>query len=344
MSIKSKLLSNKALYPFIMALKSCKDSETRERIWGLRHDKDEIVVKHLGEERTGKIIYNINLNDEYGGFFALLRWVCTALVYSDKRGFIPFVKLGDKCKYFDPDVKETGNVFEYYFKPVSSVLAGDVAKAANVVNYETKHLMEVRSDVSFQLDSSIVDMFADIWQKYIRINEKTKIKLNTDIASAVDNNKKTIAVHYRGTDFKLQYSGHPVAIDIQEEIDVIKELIDKEGYERVFLATDEKTAIDAFRDHFGDIVFCYSDTYRSQDGTAVHDSKDSRLNHKYLLGYEVLRDTLTMASCDALVAGVSNVSFFAMVINKAVFKPYEVCRICYHGMNSNANVYAKKNS
>ena len=342
MSIKNKLLGNKILYPFIMALKSCKDVEIRERIWGLRHDKDEIVVRHLGEEYAGKIVYNIYLNDEFGGFFALLRWVCTALVYADERGFIPFVSLGDKCKYFDPDLKETKNVFEYYFEPVSSILAEGITKAANVVNYETKHLMEVQSDVSFQLDPNIVDLFSGIWRKYIRINEKIRTRLKGDISTVINENKKTIAIHYRGTDFKLQYNGHPVAISIQEEIDIVKDLITREGYERIFLATDEKAAIDAFVSEFGTAVSYYHDTYRSYDGTAVHDSKNSRTNHRFLLGYEVLRDVMTMASCDALVAGVSNVSFFATVINRAIFKPYKLCRICYHGMNSNNKVYTKK--
>ncbi len=344
MKLFAKLMNNKPLYPFIMAAWSCRSREIRDRVWGIRHDKNEILIRRLGDNNRGKILYNIYMNGEDGGFFALMRWISTALLFADNKGFVPYVKLGSKCRYYDKDITITDNVFEYYFSPVSDISEEEMMSSMNVVDYEKKQLSEIPSYVysAFTSNPEIIDTFAYIWGKYIHINEKTQVLLDRDIASVIDETKKTIAVHVRGTDFKLQYDGHPIAASLQEEIDAVKKMVDQDGYEKIFLATDEKATVDAFIEEFGDMVSFYDDTYRSTDGTAVHDSNDTRHCHKYLLGYEVLRDAYTMASCQGLVAGVSNVSFFSTVMNKALFTPYYSYHICDHGVNNKGKTYSAK--
>lgn len=339
-SIKSILINNKSIYPFLTAIRSLRNKEIRENIWNFSHNKDSVLIEHRGDLYNGKIIYDLHIDDGLGGFFALVRWVCTALTYADNKGLVPYVSFGEKCRYFDESIAYTKNPFEYYFNPVSSVTAETVAKASNVIRFETNHLKEIETDVSFQLDDKVVEQMVYIWKKYISLNDKTKASILSDISSVMDCSEKTLAVHVRGTDFKKNYSGHPVAISLDEEIAVVKELKEKGGYKQIFLATDEAQTVEKFTEVFGkDIVKFYSQTYRSVDGTAVHTSVDGRENHKYLLGYEVLRDVITLASCAGFVAGVSNVSLFVTVINKAMYKEFEDCHICYHGMNSNSKIY-----
>ena len=52
----------------------------------------------------------------------------------------------------------------------------------------------------------------------------------------------------------------------------------------------------------------------------LHDSAIVRKNHKYLLGYEVLRDAYTLSKGVALVCGYSNVSNVAMLWNNNKYK------------------------
>lgn len=341
MRLIQRIIQNKVLYPFAGAVKSIKDKGMREKIWNIKHNKDEVVFEHLGDENPQRIVYEIYVNDGASGFFALMRYVCTALFYAYNRGFIPYVLLGKKCRYYDAEVIETDNIFEYYFKPVSYLTYESVRNSQNVLFYEVKHLTEIKSEKSFQLVPEIVSSFSKVWREYIHLNETTYEKLNNDISDILCEDKKTIGVHVRGTDFKQNYNGHPIAITAEEELLIVKELISTKNYEQIFLATDEESTIRLFREQFGDMVKCFTDTFRSTDGSAVHGSENNRSRHKYLLGYEVLRDVYTLAQCQGLVAGVSNVSFFATVINQAGFKEYEDLKISYHGMNHNAKNYTE---
>lgn len=67
---------------------------------------------------------------------------------------------------------------------------------------------------------------------------------------------------------------------------------------------------------FGCNVKSYSDVFRSNGNISVAFSESSREQHKFKLGYEVLRDTYTLSKCDILVAGLSNVSYAARILKK----------------------------
>ena len=69
----------------------------------------------------------------------------------------------------------------------------------------------------------------------------------------------------------------------QEEIEKVHELIEKKGYEVIFLATDEQKAVEIFQNEFGDMVKTYSDTWRATEGDeSVAYSHADRENHHYL--------------------------------------------------------------
>lgn len=340
--IIERIISHKKLYVLTSMIKVIKNDEVAERVWGVWQDKDEIVIKHFGDEYPGKIIYMININDDQGGFFAQMRWVCTLLLYADRRGFIPYIKIGSKSRYYEAGITSTNNPFEYYFQMVSEVRGETIARAQNIIYSELKHLKEVQTNVSFQMEPVIVKNFSYIWKKYIHFNFDTNLKIEEGIRSLGINNKKTIGVHVRGTDFKQNYNGHPIAVPVEEELKIVKEAMEKYKYEQVFVATDEFQTIELFKKEFGNKVVYYQDTYRSRDGVAVHDSVGTRKLHHYMLGLEVLRDVQTLAICKGFVAGQSNVSFFAMIINRAGDEPYEFCYICDKGMNHNKNHYKKR--
>ena len=339
MSILKKIKKNKKAYAVRFAVQSLFDPEYADAVYAIRHDRNELTIRNYGTENKGRILYYLYMNDSSGGFFALLRWTCTALLYADNRGFIPYVEYGHDCKYYDAENTECDNPFEYFFTPVSELSKKDFAHAFNVVNFDAKHLYEVATASSHQLEPEIVSEFAGIWRRYIHINDYTTEKLTKDISSLFKDKKKTLAVHFRGTDYKENYKNHPIAVKLEEEIEIAKQAIDKEGFQRIFIASDEEEAVKRFKDEFGDIVVYYSDTIRSADGKAVHDTIHNRQNDRYLLGYEVLRDAWTMSQCDGLVAGVSNVSFFAMIMKEAFGETFESCNIIYHGKNSNGKKY-----
>ena len=64
-------------------------------------------------------------------------------------------------------------------------------------------------------------------------------------------------------------------------------------------------------------------------------SKSNEENYKYRLGYEVLRDSYTLARCDGLIAGYSQVSVFSRINRASQKKGFSYCQIIDKGVNRN---------
>ncbi|MDE7327733.1 MAG: hypothetical protein K2N63_15890, partial [Lachnospiraceae bacterium] len=127
----------------------------------------------------------------------------------------------------------------------------------------------------------------------------------------------------------------PVWIHAKTFVEPVRKCISGGGeYEQVFLATDSLEAIELFKKEFGDILVFYQDVQRSDGDVGVHEIENSRKNHHYLLGMEVLRDAYTLAACDSLVAGLSNVSFAAQYIKAANGSEYAEVVILDQGLQA----------
>ena len=144
---------------------------------------------------------------------------------------------------------------------------------------------------------------------------------------------RILAVHVRGTDFKQHYNGHPVQVSIEEYCQAAAKLFYDKHYEKVFLATDDLDAVERFQKEFGSRLLFYRDVVRSKGNDTVMHSLSERENHHYLLGVEVLRDVYSMAQCDGLVAGLSQVSYAARIQKKSVGEEYGDLVILDKGIN-----------
>lgn len=144
---------------------------------------------------------------------------------------------------------------------------------------------------------------------------------------------RVLGIHFRGTDFKRNYNGHPVNLTVEDYITEIDRIMEHKSYDTMFLATDDLEAIKKLINRYGQKLVYYSDVTRSEGDETVMKSDCVRENHHYLLGLEVLRDMLTLAECDGLVAGLSQVSMAARIQKKSYGKEYEELVIINKGMN-----------
>ena len=159
-------------------------------------------------------------------------------------------------------------------------------------------------------------------------------KMQKEIKEIIGN-KKTLAVHYRGTDFKMNYDNHPICVTIEQELEMIRTAMKNDGFEQIFLATDDMSAINAFEAELAGQVVFYHDVLRGNDTTSVAFSKSNRKEHHYLLAYEVLRDMLTLSACEGLIAGVSQVSICARIAKASRGEAYQFLQIIDNGKNYN---------
>jgi hypothetical protein len=305
------------------------------------HSPDFLELHHNGEEYQGCVIYCAQETGNGIGFFAELGMTLIKLYYADERGFVPYICWGEGYVYYEPEgIDGEKNAFLHYFEPASKVKSID--NACHVLYQESWHCNQVKAlynAVSYDVSDAYIDAMARMLKKYIRYNEKTKKYLEEQYGALLGT-KKTLAVHYRGTDFNKGYNNHPIPVQVEQEIEKVKELLQKKDYEQIFLATDENAVVELFRREFSDKVKVYEDTFRDDgSGESIAFSQSDRENHHYKLGLEVLRDQYTLTHCDGIICGYSNVTFLARVMRRAWFDGEweDYCLIdngLYHNDNS----------
>lgn len=299
-----------------------KEEDFRRFVLEGYHNPNVLEICNYGDEYKGQIIYHINEFGHSVGFFAEFLYALIRLYFADVRGLTPFIKWDDNFLYYEKNgIDNESNAFLYYFNPVSKVQ--DIAGAAYVIHSADCHIHQVQDELDthgYLVSDEYMEALSCMIRKYIRYNAKTLAYLESGYEKLIGN-KRALAVHFRGTDYRRQYNNHPVFVTIEQEIEKVRELLNVKGYEVIFLATDEKEAIDVFRNEFGDIVKVFDDVWRAEGGDeSVAYSLSDRNNHHYLLGLEVLRDEYMLTRCDGLVCGISNLTLSARMMRKAWYE------------------------
>lgn len=307
------------------------------------HSPDFLEIHHFGEEYQGCMIYAAEETGNGVGFFAELGMTLIKLYYADERGMTPYVRWGEGYVYYEPEgIRGEKNAFLHYFKPVSEVAS--IEQACHVVFQESWHCNQVKAlygAVSYEVSQDYIDAMARMLGKYIQYNDRTKQYLEREYERLLGD-RKTLAVHYRGTDFNKGYNNHPIPVQVEQEIGLARKLVGEKDYEQIFLATDESAVVTRFRQEFGDLVKVYEDTFRDDgSGESIAFSQSERENHHYKLGLEVLRDQYTLTHCEGIVCGYSNITFIARVMRRAWFdREWEDYCLIDNGLYHNKNSFS----
>ena len=234
-------------------------------------------------------------------------------------------------------VNGTTNPFEYYFEPVSDISLGDARQSSAVVKhnyYQRMYIHHIHGMKSGYLPTD--EYFTDIAKlvgRRLRLNAVTAPIIKGGIAAMLGG-KKTLGVHVRGADFKRHYINHPNMVNPDEYLPMVESILSRNSFERIFLATDDVEALEKFRSRWGDMVYFYDDVERTSGDETVMRSQNPRPLHHYRLGLEVIRDMYTLAACDGIVAGLSNVSLFANIVKRSTGGCFEVADYINKGVKS----------
>lgn len=301
-------------------------------------------LQTYGNEYAGETIYLIDEMGNGVGFFAELGVTLIMLYFAWERGLTPYIHWGENYLYYESGGMDgETNAFLYYFAPASHVRG--ISAAGHVVRSDTRHYEQVKAlfgAVSYDVSDEYIDAMADMLRRYIKYNDRTAEYLKEQYERLLGD-KKTLGIHYRGTDFRRQYNNHPVAVRIEQTIEEVSKLLENGYYEQIFVATDEEAALKRFRETFGDKVRAYEDVFRDEGSDeSIAFSVSDRAHHKYLLGLEVLRDQYTLTNCDGLVCGYSNVTFMARIMRRGWLKQdYKDYVLINNGIYHNNNSFSK---
>lgn len=335
-TIKEKIKKNSQIHFIIKFIKHINDDEYLNFFINRENNALLLEFQSYGISCEGKRIYLINEVGKGYGFFAEFHTLLQKLAFADYFHLTPYIVWGTEFLYYEKSLDIIKNGFEYFFQQPNQISEEEIRTAdlLTISKMGQARWIEERYERGYDLSDSYLNMISDIYRKYICLNEKTYKRLDKEIGTILKD-KLTLAVHYRGTDYKVNYDNHPVCIEIEQEIQVIKEAVQKYHYEQIFLATDDLTAVNEFKKEFGDKMVFYADVVRGDSNVSVAFSDEKRQYHHYLLAYEVLRDMYTLSACQGLVAGVSQVSICARIVKKARNEIYQFQKIIDNGKNYN---------
>lgn len=292
--------------------------------------KELLWVHEYGEKNKEKLIFMISVGDSQidkmdvstNGFFSLMDlYTIRKLDIADRFGFLPYVNWGKNIIFSENElIRGTHNAFEYYFEPVSLLTREEVLQSKNVCFAHELNLREfiVGGDL-YNVSEEEMERYVYIYKKYIRLN----IHMQKYIAKEIENlgiDERTIAVHIRGVEWG-NVKNHPIPVLLEKYIEHIDKLLAGNDYDRIFVATDSEDSLDQMKLRYGQKMVFYPEVSRTPKGSKklaiFNEEQKKEKNGKYNLGVEVIRDMLSLAECGGLIAGLSNVSFFARCEKKS---------------------------
>lgn len=250
--------------------------------------------------KSGQVTYVIRRRG--GGFFSIVSSVIAHLEFANKIGAEPFVDLtNERCTYWDGSAggPATNNAWEYFFEPVSSLGFHDAFAAGKVILSSGDHPPGATTNLSTRLDLAVM---AD-----------EAIKPRPEVLSAVERaqadlglGRKSLAVHFRGQEMR-RAARHPLPPSRSQMVDAITRALDFCSFESIFVVSEGTEHLRSLKRVFGNRIV-YTDSFRLYRRNSYR--TNPRPSHRYLLGFEILRDAMLMALCGGLVHGDSNVSEF----------------------------------
>jgi hypothetical protein len=85
-------------------------------------------------------------------------------------------------------------------------------------------------------------------------------------------------------------------------------------YDRIFLSTDEKRVVDAFKERYSNVVNASYNTLSNYSNLPNFKTNEGK-SDGYQVGVEAILDAYLLAKCDFLIKGNSNLSNFTLLAN-----------------------------
>lgn len=335
------LKKHEKLYYLVYCFSKVNSKRFRDRALAIRTNPYCVLFRNNGNLNQDKVFYDILVGDETKGFCSAIRDTLYYLLYADALGFVPYIRYTNNIPYHeDHKINGADNAFEYYFLQPSGVSLDELNQSCKIAQAESVHIQGVfrlygqeQPAAYYSDDNTSIHLCAKVFRRYFVLNGVVSTKLKKDQKPFLG--LRLIGVHYRGTDFKIGYHGHPVAVQHQRHIEETKKILSTGAYDGMFLATEDGDVIKEFEEEFGDKLFLYKDVVRGTGETNAYNMRSERKNHHYLLGYEVLRDVYTLSLCDAFVTSMSGVGITTQIVKASKGEEFDPVVMLDNGINKN---------
>jgi hypothetical protein len=260
------------------------------------------------------------------GLFSNFIYVLNHLKIADNLKMKPFVNMKDFTTIYNEKekVNNTFNAWNYFFK-----------NKLNRTNkkYNKKIFILTKNNFCKNFTHNVSsDNFRKLFHKYFIIDPIITKEATAYAKKNLDNN--TLGLHYRGTSYKIS-ANHPYPATKTQLSQELKRLIKKYKIKKIFLCTEDLNMFEFIKKKFyKKIIFTHS--YRSYWDNAFR--KYPRKLHRYLLGKEILIDSIILSKCKYILHTKTNVSEFVKFLdNKKKIKYFDLD----NGMSSSNEYFAR---
>lgn len=292
-----------------------------------------LKVEQKGNKHRGNVLYKIERDTS--GFFANFIFVLSDIWYAESMGMCPVIVWSKDCPYYEEKgVEGQYNVWEYYFLQYQNLNAEDLNSAFRVATI-AKDVRRLAFGIEngYKVTHGFINEMARVMNKYIKLNKKTELYISQKVSDLGITGKKVLGVHIRMGGMLGNYNEHPIVPTLEDYIEAIRDISEK--YDYIFLATDDNRALKRIQDEFGDCVLYYDFITRVDGEYSTYCIHSKEEQHNYRCGLDALLDMYTLAECNGLVAGMSQLSLASRIAKASYEKEYEDLIIIDKGINHN---------
>ena len=282
------------------------------------------AVRNFGDANPDKVFYVIWRDSLGSGFFSNFTQVLSHIQYAESRGMIPVVDFEHFHSLYNIDeaVHGTHNAWEYYFRPVSPYPLDEVYRSCRVV-FSSGSRPE---GPFFANDAGYREFVAG----HIRLQPWVEERVGAYAAEFAAH--KVLGIHFRGKEINTS-AGHAFGPTVAQVLRYTDELLDRFNLEKIFLVTEEAAFVEPLRRRYGDRLFM-TDAFRVAKVNSYNLSPRPR--HRYLLGLEVLADTLLLARSKVILGSHTGVVMHAVRMAEGL----EFVRVIDNGVNCRNHLLA----
>ena len=310
------------------------------RCFLLRNNKETIMcvdnpdkvlfIENYSPDITKRPICLIRITESMTGFAAYLKFILELSVFYKTLNCDPYIEI---TKEEDTNT----NFYDLFFLQPSLLNKQDLF-TRTVLSLPIDFLNTIKERAAYWYNNdesryNITDYYIDTmsasWKDFIAYKPDILSRLEKE-SSQLLKNEKAVAIHFRGTDYRVGVYSHPKALSPSDYFPYIDECINK-GYKRFFIATDDELALKEFLVKYPNLFTYYEDTLRSSTDMGVHTQVNNRPNNEYLVKYEIIRDMFTMSKCDGLICGNSNVTIITRIQKKSRNEDWEYFKLIDKG-------------
>ena len=273
--------------------------------------RDKLHINPSPTHQSDRIPYIIRTRVDRSGLFAYFATILGGIAYAERKGYVPIVDMKNyhNSYLYDSEVGKV-NAWEYYFtQPDTLTLEEALSCKEYIIGRETAlNNRPFHSTSVFYNQNGELDYWRRLCKKYIHFTQPVIDGVKRELQKFAG--KKVLGVSTRGTDYtELKPSCHQVQPTIEQAISKTREVMSAGKYDAVYLTTEDKNIIAAFKEEFGEkLILSDRDPidFDARDGKWLTElTYDRRENDKYLTGLEYLVSILMAAKCDGLITSLT---------------------------------------